>query len=89
MVDNATRLDNSIALPNNVFQYNYTLVTMLKDSININDLKNYLEPRIVNDVRTNPAMKYIRDNKVTVNYSYKDMAGANLFNISVKPEQYQ
>jgi len=89
MVDNATRLDNSIALPNNVFQYNYTLVTMLKDSININDLKNYLEPRIVKDVRTNPAMKYIRDNKVTVNYSYKDMAGANLFNISVKPEQYQ
>jgi len=89
MVDNATRLDNSIALPNNVFQYNYTLVTMLKDSININDLKNYLEPRIVNDVRTNPAMKYIRDNKVTVNYSYKDMTGANLFNISVKPEQYQ
>ena len=32
MVDNVTRLDNSIALPNNVFQYNYTLVSVIKDS---------------------------------------------------------
>jgi hypothetical protein len=89
MVDNATRLDNSIALPNNVFQYNYTLVMMVKDSINLNDLRNYLEPRILNDVKTNPGMKFIRDNKVTVNYSYKDMTGVNLFTISVSPEQYQ
>jgi len=88
MIDNATRLDNAIALPDNVFQYNYTLVSMTKDSINIEELKGYLEPTITNFVKTNPDMKTMRDNKVTVNYYYKDKAGLYLFTISVKPEQY-
>lgn len=88
MIDNATRLDNAIALPNNVFQYNYTVVTMLKDSVNIDELKNYLEPTIINSVKTNPQMQTMRDNKVTVNYYYKDKVGVHLFTISVKPEQY-
>jgi hypothetical protein len=89
MVDNATRLDNAIALPGKIFQYNYTLVSMVKDSINIDDLKNYLEPVITNQVKTNPDMKGFRDNKTTVNYYYKDKTGVYLFTISVKPEQYQ
>jgi len=89
MIDNATRLDNAIALPDNVFQYNYTLVNMTKDSININELKGYIEPTIINFVKTNPDMQTIRDNKVTVNYYYKDKVGVYLFTISVKPEQYE
>lgn len=89
MLDNATRLDNSIALPNNTFQYNYTILNVIKDSLKIEDLKNYLEPRIVNTVKIEPQMKIIRDNKTTINYSYKDKAGVFLFTISVKPEQYE
>lgn len=89
MIDNATRLDNAIALPDNVFQYNYTLVSMIKDSINIDELKGYLEPTIANFVKTNPDMQTMRDNKVTVNYYYKDKVGVYLFTISVKPEQYE
>jgi hypothetical protein len=89
MVDKVTRLDNSVALPNNVFQYNYTLVSPIEDYIDNDGLRNHLEPRIVNDVKTNPGMKFIRDRRVTVNYSYKDLTGVNLFTISVKPDQYQ
>ncbi len=89
MIDNATRLDNSIALPDNVFQYNYTLLNMVKDSVKIDDLKNYLEPTIINFVKTNPDMKTMRDYKTTVNYYYKDKTGVYLFTISVKPEQYE
>jgi hypothetical protein len=89
MIDNATRLDNAIAMPDNVFQYNYTLVNMVKDSVNIGELKNYLLPTITNFVKTNPDMKQIRENKMTVNYYYKDKAGIYLFTISVKPEQYE
>jgi hypothetical protein len=89
MVDQVTRLDNSIALPGKVFQYNYTVINAVKDSLELNELKKYIEPRIINDVKTNPGMKFIRDRLVTVNYSYRDMTGVNLFVISVKPEQYQ
>ena len=89
MVDNATRFDNAAALPDKVFQYNYTLVNMVKDSIKIEDLKKYLEPTIVNFVKTNPEMETLRDYNTTINYYYKDKVGIYLFTISVKPEQYK
>lgn len=89
MIDSETRLDNAIALPNNIFQYNYTLINMAKESINIEEMRQYLEPNIVNFVKTQPDMKTMRDNKTTVNYSYKDKEGVFLLTISVKPDQYE
>jgi len=89
MIDNATRLDNAIAMPGNIFQYNYTLVNLVKDSINTDEIKEFLEPTIVNFVKTNPDMQLMRDNDVIVNYYYKDMLGIYLFTITVKPEQYK
>lgn len=89
MVDSETRLDNALALPNNVFQYNYTLVNISKESVNIEEARNSLEPSIVNVVKTNPDMKYFRDHKTTINYSYKDKTGVFILTITVKPEQYQ
>jgi len=88
MVDNLTRLDNAVAMPNNVFQYNYTLINIVKDSLDINELKNNIEPTIINFVKTNPDMKAMRDNKTTVNYYYKDMTGVFLLTISVGPDKY-
>lgn len=35
MVDAETQLDNAVALPEKTFQYNYTLINMYKDSIDI------------------------------------------------------
>src|SRR5258706_10879123 len=35
MVDQDTRLDNAVTLPDNVFQYNYTLVNLDKSQVNI------------------------------------------------------
>ncbi len=89
MIDSETRLDNAIAIPNNIFQYNYTLINMVKESINIDEMRQYLEPNIINFVKTQPDMKTMRDNKTTVNYSYKDKEGVFLMTISVKPEQYE
>lgn len=89
MIDNATRLDNTLALPDNTFQYNYTILSVVKDSVDVDALRNYIEPGIINAIKTEPQMKIIRDNKTTVNYSYKDEAGEVLFTISVKPEQYE
>lgn len=89
MIDNATRLDNTTALPDNAFQYNYTLVSMVKDSINIDELMNNLEPTVINYVKTNPDMKTIRDNNTTISYDYKDKYGVHLFKITIKPEQYK
>jgi hypothetical protein len=89
MIDAETRLDNSIALPPNTFQYNYTLVNIDKESVDTTIAKNTLEPTIINFVKTNPQMQYARDHKTTINYYYKDKNGMYLFIVSVPPKKYE
>lgn len=89
MVDDQTRLDNAVALPGNSFQYNYTLINLTKSEVNIDTIKKYLEPSIINNVRTNPGLKIYRDNKVTMIYYYKDKLGVFVHKLEVTPEMYQ
>jgi len=89
MVDAETRFDNAVALPGNVFQYNYTLVNVDKPNADTTSMKNYLENSITNMVKTNPEMKYQRDHKTTINYYYKDKNGVYLFIVSITSDKYQ
>lgn len=89
MVDEQTRLDNTIALPDNSFQYNYTLVKLTKDEVDIERVKEYIEPGIVNNIKTNPDMKIYRDNKTTMIYYYKDKNGEFVHKFSVSPDMYE
>ena len=43
MVDQDTRLDNAAVFPDNIFQYNYTLVNLDKSEVNIDTVKKYIE----------------------------------------------
>lgn len=89
MIDAETRLDNAVALPGNVFQYNYTLVHIEKATADPEEMRNLMGPRIVNYVKTNPQMKPQRDRKTTINYCYKDKAGIFFLMIAVTPDKYE
>jgi hypothetical protein len=89
MVDSETRLDNTVALPNNAFQYNYTLINLDKSEVIIDTVKKYLEPGIINNVKTNPDLKIYRDNKTTMIYYYKDKNGEFVYKLSVTPDMYK
>lgn len=88
MVDQHTRLDNAAAMPNNIFQYNYTLVNLDKSEVNIDTVKKYVEPGLINNVKTNPDLKVYRDNKVTMAYNYRDKNGVFVLKITVTPDLY-
>ncbi len=89
MVDAETRLDNTTGMTNKIFQYNYSLVNMEKATVDTMALRNYLEPVIINLIKTNPQMKYQRDNEWTLNYNYKDKNGVYLFMLSITPDKYK
>ncbi len=57
--------------------------------IDISVLENYLQPIILNNIKTNPDLKTFRDNDVIMAYSYKDMNGEHLFKLNFKPDQYK
>jgi len=88
-IDAETRLDNTIALPDKVFQYNYTLVNVEKSKADTLMMKNYLEPIITNQVKSNPQLQYQRDHKWTLSYLYKDKNGLYLLMIRVTPDKYE
>ncbi|MPT35154.1 MAG: hypothetical protein E2604_08695 [Flavobacterium sp.] len=87
-VDRETRLDNSMVLPNKVFQYNYTLINLNKEQVDIDQAQKVIEPNLISNIKTNPDMSYFRDNKVQIIYSYRDKTGVFLFKIRITPEMY-
>ncbi len=89
MIDNETRLDSAIALPGNIFQYNYTLVNMDKERIFIDEIKKYLEPQLVQNTATNPDFKTFRENEVTMAFNYVDKNGVFVIKIDVTPDKYK
>jgi len=89
MVDDETRLDNVVAMPGNIFQYNYTLIHVEKATADIDELTSYLQTSITNDVKTNPDLQIYRDNQTTMTYNYRDKNGKSLAVISVSPDDYE
>src|SRR5690242_2486959 len=65
MLDQATRFDNVIIQPGNVFQYRYTLVNAQRDRVDTNGLKKFIIPNVIENIRKTPELKFQRDNKVT------------------------
>lgn len=88
MIDRDTRLDNTLAMPSNVFKYNYTLVNLEKSDIDIDGLRDYLEPIILNTIKTNPEMEVFRDHKTTLSYNYRDKNGVFILKLDITSEQY-
>lgn len=88
VLDSITRMDNTIALPHETFQYNYT-IKIDTNKTSISQLKMNLEKSILNSVKTNPSTKEFRDNNVTMDYSYNDDEGNFLFKIEITPDKYK
>ena len=89
VIDSETRLDNTLALPDNTFQYNYTLLNIELSNADTAGLRSYLKENIINQAKTNPQMQYQRDHDWILNYYYKDKNGMFLILIVVKPEMYK
>ncbi len=89
MVDAGTRLDNTITTPEKRFQYNYTLVDMLKENIEIESMEAYLKPQILNTIRTSPDLKFFREKGVTLVYNYKDKNSVHVLRLEFAPNEYK
>lgn len=88
-LDQYTTLQNIVALPNKTIQYNYILIGITKAQVEIETLKKQVFTGILRNVKTNPDMKFFRDNDVTLNYSYSDESGAFIAKYVIKPEMYK
>lgn len=88
-IDAETRLDTTVALPGNKFQYMYTLVNFKKDQIDVDTLKKTMRPSILNTIKTNPDLKTFRDNNVTMIYNYRDKNGVTVMQLEYMSSDYK
>jgi hypothetical protein len=88
MVDKNTRLDNTTAMLDNTFQFNFTLINTSKDKIDADTFKKKMQPILINFARTSPDAKIFRDEKIIINYNYKDRDGVFIVRLSVAPDIY-
>ncbi len=88
-LDKETRLDGAELLASDKVQCNYTLINQERTEVDTTNLKGRLQPVLLENMKTNPSTKALRDGKVTMVYNYRDKNGQSLFKITVSPEQYQ
>ena len=88
-IDQYTRLDHVKALPDKVLQYDYTLIGITKAQVNPDALKENIESKIVDNIKTNPQMQIFRMNKATFVYNYRDKNGETILKISITPDMYE
>jgi hypothetical protein len=89
MIDPETRLDKVMASSDKNLQFNYTLIHQIKDSLPVDKLKRYMEPRILQKIRTSPTLNQFLYKNLTWIYSYNDMKGDFIFKITYTPEQFK
>lgn len=87
MVDDITRLD-SVRSEGLVLNYFYTLVDADKDMGDFAGVRPQIEAQILEQVKTNPDMKALRESRVTFGYIYYDRNGKRLFEFKITPGQY-
>lgn len=89
MVDLETRLDEVVAFGDRNLQFNYTLIHMIKDSLHIARLKDYMQPVILSKIKTSPTLRNLVNKDLTWIYSYKDRNGDFIFKITYTPESFK
>jgi hypothetical protein len=88
MLDRDTRLDNTIGGPGKIFTSNYTLINSEAAELNIVEMKQMMIPDKINYAKTSEDMQIFRNEKVTLEYNYKDKSGLFLFSITISPGDY-
>ncbi|MEZ5071576.1 MAG: hypothetical protein R2751_11555 [Bacteroidales bacterium] len=86
MVDPDTRLDSASLSDEGAFRLHYTLVGYRRSQVDINGLKTYLEPRIAENVRTNPDFEVQRNRNVPLEFWYNDREGKHVLYLVVHDE---
>lgn len=88
MISDDIRMESVNSLPDNTVQYDFTLVRVQKENIDIKALNKSVEKEILSNSKTNPSLEAFRDNNSTVVYVYRDNNQKMLFTVELTPEMY-
>lgn len=88
IIDSTTRLDNVNALSGGIFQYNYTLLTMDKEAVDVNLLKTSSKESMIKQMKQNPNLAVLKDNNIDIQLKYRDKNGDDVASVYISANEY-
>jgi hypothetical protein len=88
VIDSTTRFDRVNVLPGNVFQYNYTILTLDRSQVDTNLLKTSGRGSMISQMKQDPKASIFRDNNIEIQAKYVDKNGASVAILSIYPNEY-
>lgn len=88
IIDSTTRFDYVYALSGNVFQYNYTMLTLEQSQIDTILLKTSWRQSMIEQIKQDPKATIFRYNNVVIQARYTDKKGAYIATVSIYPSEY-
>ena len=88
MLDQWTRLDSCVAQSGFAMRYYHSIVGELIVT-DTTLFKSKLEPQIISAMKTNPDVKFYKDNDITMEYQYNDTEGKYIFSMIITPGNYK
>lgn len=87
-LDAHTRLDTTIAAPDDQLIYHYTLLNIDIESLVVEEFVTKMRPQLINLYQTSGDMQTLREMDVTLGYSYHSEDGKELVKISISPDDF-
>jgi hypothetical protein len=88
IIDQYTRLDSTVALPNKTLLLQHTLLNFDFQATDLALLKSEMKQRLINQAKTKPEMRPIVNYQVVMISAYNDESGSELFRVTITPQDY-
>ena len=88
-LDEYTRLDKTVYIPEKQFQFNYTLHNLTIDSFSIKTLVDSTGPELLKTIKQDPSLKLLKENNVIFAFQYSDTLGKMIHKFTFKPTDYK
>lgn len=88
MLDPYTRFDGASVTEDNVFQYTYSILNTSDAWQMVNSAIQSMLPEMKKMFSENPDLRIFKENKVTIEYIYKDASGKVIRSQKIMPEDY-
>jgi hypothetical protein len=88
VVDSLTTLDNTVALPGNTFQYNYSIKADRKN-VDTSALASIIKKSVINMIRTDPKEAFFKNNKTDIQAKFTDRNGVYITTVKISHSDYQ
>lgn len=86
-VDEWTRLDSCVALPNKHYRFYHTISQPIIDTLLF---KSNFKPIIIDKIiKVDPTMYFFKENGVTIEYQYNNTEKGYICEIIITPEEYK